>query len=127
MKHLRAFCVAVTLVAACAGRASAEEPRMVRLAKLVIDPVHLDAYNAALKEGIEAAMRLEPGVLVLYAVAERDHPTHITLLEIYADQAAYQAHLQTTHFLKYKTATAAMVTSLELVDVVPLLPGLKIK
>ena len=100
---------------------------MVRLAKLVIDPVHLDAYNAALKEGIEAAMRLEPGVLVLYAVAERDHPTHITLLEIYADQAAYQAHLQTTHFLKYKTATAAMVTSLELVDVVPLLPGLKIK
>jgi hypothetical protein len=35
---------------------------MVRLAKLVIDPTKLEAYKAALKEEIEASIRLEPPV-----------------------------------------------------------------
>ena len=52
---------------------------------------------------------------------------HFTILEIYADTAAYKAHIQTPHFLKYKTGTKAIVTSLELVDTVPLVPGMKIK
>jgi hypothetical protein len=48
---------------------------MVRIAELQIDPTHLDAYKAALKLEIEASIRLEPGVLTLYAVALKDHPT----------------------------------------------------
>jgi len=101
--------------------------QMVRLAKLVIDSAQLELYKAALKEGVEAAMRLEPGVLVIYPVAEKDHPTHFTILEIYADEEAYKAHLKSPHFLKYKTSTKDMVKSLELVATVPLVPGLKIK
>lgn len=58
---------------------------------------------------------------------EKENPTHLTILEIYADTDAYQAHLQTPHFIKYKTGTKEMVKSLELVETVPLLPGLKIK
>lgn len=100
---------------------------MVRLAKLVIDPGQLENYNALLKEEIEASMRIEPGVLTLYAVAEKNDPTHITILEIYADSIAYKLHLQTPHFIKYKDATKDMVKSLELVEAVPLLPGMKIK
>jgi quinol monooxygenase YgiN len=108
--------------------ASAQENKqIVRLAKLVIDSAQLESYKAALKEGIEAAVRLEPGVLTLYAVAEKDNPAHITILEIYADTAAYKAHLQTPHFIKYKTGTKDMVKSLELVETVPLIPGMKIK
>ncbi|HEY5745515.1 MAG TPA: putative quinol monooxygenase [Chryseolinea sp.] len=101
--------------------------QMVRLAKLQIDPTRLESYKAALKEEIEASVRLEPGVLTLYAVSEKDHPTHITILEIYADTTAYKAHLQTPHFLKYKAGTKDMVKSLELVETVPLVPGMKIK
>ena len=100
---------------------------MVRLAKLVIDAAQLDAYNAALREEIEASVRLEPGVLTLYAVAEKDRPTHITILEIYASRAAYEQHIKTPHFLKYKTGTEKMVKSLELVETTPLLPDMKIK
>jgi len=99
----------------------------VRLAKLVIDSVQLESYNALLKEGIETAVRVEPGVLTLYAVAEKNNPTHITILEIYADATAYKSHVQTPHFLKYKSATKDMVKSLELIDAYPLLPGMKIK
>jgi len=100
---------------------------MVRLAKLVIDPTQLDSYKASLKEEIEASVRLETGVLTLYAVSEKNNPTHITILEIYADSAAYKAHLQTAHFIKYKTHTKDMVKSLELVEGDPLIPGMKIK
>ena len=50
-----------------------------------------------------------------------------SILEIYADRAAYESHLQTPHFRKYKQGTLSMVRELELVDVNPLLPGLKIK
>lgn len=99
----------------------------VRLSKITVDPAQLDAYNAFLKEEIEASMRLEPGVLTLYAVSEKDHPNKITILEIYADEAAYQSHLQTPHFQKYKQGTLEMVKELELIDTKALIPGLKIK
>ena len=101
--------------------------QMVRLAKIVIDSSQLENYKAALKEEIETSMRVEPGVLTLYAVSEKDNPTHITILEIYADTAAYKAHLQTPHFIKYKTGTKDMIKSLELVGTVPLVPDMKIK
>ncbi|WP_276500751.1 putative quinol monooxygenase [Terrimonas pollutisoli] len=104
-----------------------EKKQLVRLAKLQIDSAQLESYKTALREEIEASVRLEPGVLTLYAVAEKNKPNHITILEIYADSTAYKAHLQTPHFIKYKTGTKDMVKSLELVETVPLIPGMKIK
>lgn len=101
--------------------------QMVRIAKIIVDPDQLESYNRLLKEEIEASVRLEPGVLTLYAVSERAKPNHITILEIYEDSAAYKSHVQTRQFLKYKDGTKDMVKSLELVDAVPLLPGMKIK
>ena len=103
------------------------EKNLVRLSKITVDPTQIDAYNAFFKEEIEASMRLEPGVLTLYATAEKDAPHKVTILEIYADRAAYEKHLQTPHFQKYKQGTLEMVKELELVDVKPLIPGLKIK
>lgn len=104
-----------------------ENAQIVRLAKLVIDSTQLESYKAILKEGIETAVRVEPGVLTLYAVSEKAKPNHITILEIYANEGAYNAHLKTSHFLKYKNGTKDMVKSLELVDSTPLVPGMKIK
>lgn len=102
-----------------------KKDRMIRLAKIVVDSTQLENYRAALKEGIEAAVRLEPGVLTLYAVYDKNNPTRVTVLEIYANEEAYKAHLQTAHFKKYKNATQKMVVSLELTDVVPI--GLETK
>ena len=101
--------------------ASAQGTRVMQLAKLEIDSTQLESYSRFLKEGIETALRLEPGVLMLYAVADKEHPTHITILEIYADTAAYRAHLHSPHFLKYKKATADMVKHLELEPVTALI------
>ena len=103
------------------------ENNLVRLSKITVDPDRLDDYNAFLKEEIEASMRLEPGVLALYATAEKEAPHKVTILEIYADRDAYEKHLETPHFQKYKQGTLKMVKKLELVDTTPLIPGLKIK
>ncbi|WP_208394671.1 putative quinol monooxygenase [Mucilaginibacter gilvus] len=94
-----------------------QKTQIVRLAKIQVDPAQLDKYNAALKLQMETAVRLEHGVLTYYAVADKTNPAHITILEIYADTAAYKLHIETPHFKKYKEAVQHIVTALELVDV----------
>lgn len=103
------------------------EPQKVRISRIVVDPTQLDEYNAFLKEEIEASMAQEDGVRVLYATAEKDRPNHITILEIYTNEEAYQSHILTPHFLKYKEGTMAMVEHIELIDTNPLIEGVKIK
>lgn len=99
--------------------AQAEQP-YVRIAKIEVDSAQLENYKAALKEHAEAAVSKEPGVLTLYAVYDKEHPTNITVFEIYASVAAYQSHIQTPHFLKYKASVKNMVKSLVLTDEVPI-------
>lgn len=91
--------------------------QIVRIAKIEVDPAQLEKYNTALKEQMTTAVRVEPGVLTYYAVADKVIPSHITILEIYADTAAYNAHIKTPHFKKYKATVEHMVTKLELEDV----------
>jgi quinol monooxygenase YgiN len=66
----------------------------IQIAEIEVDPAQLDSYKAAVTEQIEAAVRLEPGVLVLYSVSNKDNPAHVTVFEIYRDREAYLAHLQ---------------------------------
>lgn len=94
---------------------------IVRIAELEIDPDQLDAYKALLTEEIDSSVRLEPGVLFLNAVAIKGSPEKLRLLEGYVDQAAYEAHLATPHFRKYKAATAGMVKALHLIEAEPVI------
>ena len=94
---------------------------MVRIAELEIDPAQLDAYKAILAEEQEASVRLEPGVLMLHSVALTERPTSIRLLEVYGSRSAYEAHIKSPHFVKYKTPTETMVKSLKLVETTPIL------
>ena len=100
-----------------------EAPRthIVRMAELEIDADQLEAYRLLLAEEIEASVAIEPGVLMLNAVALRDDPTQIRILEVYASQGDYEAHLQTPQFLTYKSLTSGMVKALRLVEVDPVL------
>ena len=81
-----------------AGAARPPAGAVVRIAELEIDPAQLESYVAAVKEEMEAAVRLEPGVLAIYAVAEKDHPTRLRFFEIYASEGAYRSHIDSPHF-----------------------------
>lgn len=117
------------LAAWASRKASAESDseKVVRLAELEIDPARVVAYKAALRAEIEASIRMEPGVLTLYAVSVKDHPEQIRLFEMYASSAAYEAHLQSAHFRKYKAETQGMVKSLRLLETEPILLGSKMR
>ena len=93
---------------------------MVRIAELEIDPNQLIAYKRALSDEVETSIREEPGVLMLYAVSVKDHPSQVRIFETYRDQAAYESHLQSPHFKKYKDLTHGMVESLKLIETEPI-------
>ena len=75
---------AAVLAAAFSGSAEAQPAteQYVQVAHIEIDPVQLEEYRAAVREQITAAIRDEPGVLVLYAVSDKDNPARVTVFEI---------------------------------------------
>ncbi len=109
-----------------AGAQQADE-QYVQVAEIEVYPVQLDAYRAAVQEQIDAAIRKEPGVLVLYAVSEKGDPTHVKVFEVYRDRSAYEAHLGSDHFKKYKTTVEKMVKSLKLIQLTPIMLGAQSK
>lgn len=121
---IRALAIALLLFSLGFKSQTMESP-LVRIAELHIEPAQLPAYREALKEEIDTSIRVEPGVRTLYAVALKDDPTQIRIFETYASEAAYQAHIQTPHFKKYKTETQGMVKSLKLIEAEPILLGAK--
>ncbi len=90
--------------------------KMYRIAKIKVDANQLDLYQVALKEQMNAAIQLEPGVLSYTVVADKKDASSITIFEVYASLEAYQSHIATPHFKKYKETVKDMVLSLELID-----------
>jgi len=111
----------MTIVSHSASSAQVNET-MVRISEIQIHPNYLEEYTAILKEEAEASVRLEPGVLSIFPMYQEEHPTEIRILEIYASREAYESHLKTPHFERYKTTTLKMVRSLKLVDMVAIDP-----
>lgn len=94
--------------------------RVVRLAQIEVEPDKIDSYMAFAKEVGTVSMTREPGVIGLFSMQDKTDACKIYILEVYADRQAYQDHLNTAHFKKYKEGTAGMVKSLKLMDTAPL-------
>ena len=90
--------------------------KMYRIAKIKVDGNQLEQYKVALKEQMNKAIKLEPGVLSYTVVADKKDLSLITIMEVYANLDAYQSHILTPHFKKYKDTVKDMVLSLELID-----------
>lgn len=81
-----------------------------RMALLVIDPAQLDAYKKVLAKEMESAVTNEEGVLALLATTETARPNVFHLLELYADDTVYRAHIDGPYFQEYNKAVQTMVT-----------------
>ncbi len=99
---------------------------IVRLSKIEVYPQYLDEYMKYAIEVGEISLRTESGVLTMYAVGEKENPCKVTILETYASHAAYEKHIASEHFQKYKQGTLHMVKSLVLSDQTPLNPANKL-
>lgn len=137
-----AACTAVLLATACGNRTESGSESMektietsdcvkqemqsdgiVRLSKIEVYPEYLEEYMRYAVEVGETSLRTEPGVLTMYALADKDNPCMITILETYASEEAYRKHIASEHFQKYKQGTLHMVKSLVLSDQTPLNPS----
>ncbi len=114
------FLLAMIMLSACGVSSVATRVNgsrmLVRMSEIEIFPDSLPAYKALLNEEAEASVRLEPGVISIFPMYQREDSTQVRILEIYADAGAYQSHLKTPHFLKYKTTTLSMVKGVRLID-----------
>ena len=96
---------------------------IVRLSKIEVYPEYLEEYMKFATEVGEVSLRTEPGVLTMYTVSEKENPCMVTILETYASQKAYELHVTSEHFQKYKQGTLHMVKRLTLSDQTPLNPA----
>jgi quinol monooxygenase YgiN len=101
------------------GKAQAAEAGSIRIAHLRIKPDQLESFKEAVREEMRDALRLEPGVLAIYAVADKSDPAKITFFEMYTNEEAYQIHRETSHFKKYFETTKDMIADRILVESVP--------
>lgn len=115
-KALTPFLILFCMIMNCYPSSAQQEKRMVRIAEIEIDSAYLEEYKAILEEEAAASVKLEPGVIVIFPMFQKENPTQVRILEIYASRAAYEQHLKTPHFQKYKTTTLKMVKSLNLAD-----------
>lgn len=99
---------------------------IVRLSKIEVYPQFLDEYMKYAVEVGEISLRTEPGVLTMYAVSEKENPCMVTIFETYASREAYEKHIASEHFQKYKQRTLHMVKLLVLSDQMPLNPANRI-
>lgn len=125
MSILKTAClifIVAMLTTSCSKKAERNEGPIqpdemkIRIAAISIDSTYIDEYLAILKKEAAESVKLEDGVLCIYPMYQKKNPTEIRLLEIYANEEAYQSHLKTPHFLHYKNTTLKMVKSLELID-----------
>ena len=95
---------------------------LVRIAEIEVNDGYLEEYLAAAHNVGTKSVEIEPGVICIFPMQVKNAPNTIRIVEIYRDEEAYQAHLQTPHFLEYKQGTLHMVKSLQLVATEPLAP-----
>ena len=119
---LFALVLSVTAVAQETVTPVNDKTMIVRLAEIEVYPEHLQEYLKFAGEVDRLSVEREPGVVCLFPMQSAEDSTHIRILEIYASEEAYQSHIKTEHFLKYKQGTLHMVKSLKLPTMQPLDP-----
>ena len=95
---------------------------IVRIAEIEVYPQYLEEYLAFANEVDRLSVERESGVICLYPMQSAEDSCQIRILEIYASEEAYQSHLKTEHFQKYKQGTLHMVKDLKLPTMKPLDP-----
>ena len=130
MRKILIFAFAAVMLAACTSpdrKMTNDQLQMtndliVRIAEIEVNEGYLEAYLSAEHNVGTKSVESEEGVICIFPMQVKDSPNTIRIVEIYRNEEAYQAHLQTPHFLEYKQGTLHMVKSLRLVATEPLAP-----
>lgn len=87
--------------------------------ELGIAPSKTAQYDAVGKHNIQTSIANEQGTLAMYSVKCKNNPNMTYMVELYADDAAYQTHLATPHFQHYLRDTGAMIADKTFYEIAP--------
>jgi (4S)-4-hydroxy-5-phosphonooxypentane-2,3-dione isomerase len=76
-----------------------------------IKPEYIDAFATAIEQNARASRDTEPGCRQFDVCRDPADAQLFFLYELYDDEAAIQAHLQSEHFLSMNAASAGWVES----------------
>jgi quinol monooxygenase YgiN len=79
----------------------------VIVAPLQIKEGHKEEFLQALLEDARGALNDEPGCRRFDVIQDSGDPNRIWLYEVYADEAAFQAHTQAPHYVKFRATVGA--------------------
>ncbi len=72
---------------------------------------HLEMFMAAMIRQAQNSLTREKDCLQFDVCQDRENPERVFLYEIYSDRAAFDAHLQTPHFLDFDKTVAPWTES----------------
>ncbi len=76
---------------------------------LRVKPDLRDRFLAAAEDDSTCSVRDEPGCLRFDVLQDNADPDHFYFYEVYRDEAAFQAHGQTPHYVRWRAASAEVL------------------
>ena len=72
------------------------------MAPIQIKAGHKEEFIAAMLDDARGSVNDEPGCFRFDVIQDGADPNRIWLYEVYVDEAAFQAHVQTPHLIKWR-------------------------
>lgn len=76
-----------------------------------VKPGALAAFRRLIDANARISAQAEPGCRRFDVVEPENEADRVLLYEIYADRAAFEAHMRTDHFLRFDADSAGLVTA----------------
>ena len=74
-----------------------------------VKPEHVSDFKSAILDNAAASVGDEAGCRQFDVAQDASNPEQFFLYEIYDDEAAFKAHIETTHFKSFDAASAPWV------------------
>lgn len=71
----------------------------------------MSAFLPLMTDNAQTSLKTEPGCRQFDVCADPARPREVFLYEIYDDEAAFKAHLQTAHFRSFDAKVSDMITA----------------
>ncbi|WP_434456594.1 antibiotic biosynthesis monooxygenase [Stutzerimonas urumqiensis] len=86
------------------------------LLKTRLKPGSREAFLSAMRTNVAASVRDEPGCLCFDVLLDRSDENLVWLYEVYVDEAALDAHMQTAHFLASRPQVEPLIVGQEVIE-----------
>nr|WP_314739028.1 antibiotic biosynthesis monooxygenase [uncultured Haemophilus sp.] len=84
-----------------------------------VKPEYNEQFKAIIMAEMAQSLKVEEGVIAMYAATEKENPNKWIFFEIYANDAAYAHHRETPHFKDYIKQTGEMLKDKSYVEIRP--------